>query len=46
VLELTQEEYLFAGTPYVWRTALAAAGLVVLTFFSGTDPNAFIYFKF
>ena len=46
VLERTKEEYLFAGSPYAWRTALAAVALLVLTFFSGTDPNAFIYFQF
>jgi hypothetical protein len=46
VLERSHAEYPFAHAHYVWRTSLAAAGLVVLAFFSGIDPNAFIYFKF
>jgi D-alanyl-lipoteichoic acid acyltransferase DltB (MBOAT superfamily) len=45
-LEETGQEYLFAQSPYAVRTALAAAAFVVLTLFSGIDPNAFIYFRF
>ena len=46
VLERTNEEYLFARSPYAYRTSVAAAALLVLAFFSGTDGNAFIYFQF
>ena len=46
VLERSNEEYPFARVHYAWRTALAAAALFVLAFFSGIDPNAFIYFQF
>jgi hypothetical protein len=46
LLEASGQEYPFAQSPYVVRTGLAAASLVVLTFFSGVDPNAFIYFRF
>jgi len=46
VLERTNEEYLFARSPYAYRTSVAAAALLVLAFFTGTDGNAFIYFQF
>jgi len=46
VLERANEEYPFARTPYAYRTGLAAAAVLVLAFFSGTDGNAFIYFQF
>jgi D-alanyl-lipoteichoic acid acyltransferase DltB (MBOAT superfamily) len=46
ILEQTNEEYPFARYHYAYRTSAAAAALVALAFFSGTDPNAFIYFQF
>ena len=46
LLEASGQEYPFAQSPYALRTGLAAASLVILTFFSGVDPNAFIYFRF
>jgi alginate O-acetyltransferase complex protein AlgI len=45
-LERANEEYPFARTPYAYRTGMAAAAVLVLAFFSGTDGNAFIYFQF
>jgi hypothetical protein len=45
-LERSNQEYLFARTPYAYRTVVAAAALLILAFFSGTDGNAFIYFQF
>jgi alginate O-acetyltransferase complex protein AlgI len=50
VADLLQEaanaEYPFAKSPYVYRTALAAAVFLAIAFFSGSHLNAFIYFQF
>jgi hypothetical protein len=39
-------EYSFATAPYAVRTGLAALALLVLAFFSGSNLNAFVYFRF
>jgi hypothetical protein len=46
LLEATGQEYPFATSPYALRTAFAAAALVVLALFSGSNLNAFVYFQF
>jgi D-alanyl-lipoteichoic acid acyltransferase DltB (MBOAT superfamily) len=46
LLESSGQEYPFATSPYALRTALAAAAFVLLAFFSGGSPNAFVYFQF
>jgi hypothetical protein len=46
LLEASHQEYPFATSSYTIRTALAAAALVVLAFFSGSNLNAFVYFQF
>jgi hypothetical protein len=46
LLEASNHEYPFATSPYAVRTALAAAALVVLALFSGSNLNAFVYFQF
>jgi D-alanyl-lipoteichoic acid acyltransferase DltB (MBOAT superfamily) len=46
LLEASNHEYPFAASPYVVRTGLAAAALVVLALFSGSNLNAFVYFQF
>ena len=46
LLEASNHEYPFATSPYALRTALAAAALLVLTLFSGSNLNAFVYFQF
>jgi hypothetical protein len=44
--EAGNQEYPFATAPYAIRTGLAVFVLVVLTFFSGSNLNAFVYFQF
>jgi D-alanyl-lipoteichoic acid acyltransferase DltB (MBOAT superfamily) len=46
LLEASNHEYPFAASPYAVRTGLAAAALVVLALFSGSNLNAFVYFQF
>ena len=46
LLEASGQEYPFATSPYALRTAFAAAALVVLALFSGSNLNAFVYFQF
>src|SRR5712691_12158655 len=46
LLEASNHEYPFATSPYAVRTALAAAAFLVLTLFSGSNLNAFVYFQF
>jgi hypothetical protein len=46
LLEASNDEYPFATAPYAVRTALAAAALLVLALFSGSNLNAFVYFQF
>src|SRR5438477_6283391 len=46
LLEASNHEYPFATSPYAVRTALAAAALLVLALFSGSNLNAFVYFQF
>jgi D-alanyl-lipoteichoic acid acyltransferase DltB (MBOAT superfamily) len=46
LLEANNHEYPFATAPYAVRTGLAAAALVVLALFSGSNLNAFVYFQF
>ena len=45
-LEATDQEYPFANTSYAFRSALAAFAFVALALFSGSNPNAFVYFQF
>jgi alginate O-acetyltransferase complex protein AlgI len=46
LMEAGNEEYPFAKTSYAFRTALATAAFVVLALFSGSNLNAFVYFRF
>jgi len=46
LMEACNDEYPFATAPYFVRTGLAAAALVVLALFSGSNLNAFVYFRF
>jgi D-alanyl-lipoteichoic acid acyltransferase DltB (MBOAT superfamily) len=46
LLEASNQEYPLANAPYALRTALATAALVVLALFSGSNLNAFVYFRF
>src|SRR5438445_7427233 len=46
LLEASNHEYPFAASPYAVRTALAAAALLALALFSGSNLNAFVYFQF
>jgi D-alanyl-lipoteichoic acid acyltransferase DltB (MBOAT superfamily) len=46
LLEASGQEYPFATSPYAVRSAFAAAALVVLALFSGSNLNAFVYFQF
>src|SRR6266850_2744648 len=46
LMEANNEEYPFAKTSYAFRTALATAAFVVLALFSGSNLNAFVYFRF
>jgi alginate O-acetyltransferase complex protein AlgI len=45
-MEAGKQEYPFANTSYAFRTALATAAFVVLALFSGSNLNAFVYFRF
>ena len=46
LLEAGNLEYPFANSSYAFRTALASAALVVLALLSGSNLNAFVYFRF
>jgi len=46
LLEATNHEYPLATSSYALRTGLAAAALLILAFFSGSNLNAFVYFQF
>jgi len=46
LMEAGKEEYPFANTSYAFRTALATTAFVVLALFSGSNLNAFVYFRF
>ncbi len=46
LMEAGNEEYPFANTSYAFRTAVATAAFVVLALFSGSNLNAFVYFRF
>jgi D-alanyl-lipoteichoic acid acyltransferase DltB (MBOAT superfamily) len=46
LLESSNQEYPLATSSYAVRTGLAAAALLVLAFFSGSNLNAFVYFQF
>ena len=49
-VDLLQEagkfEYPFANAPYAIRAGIAVAGFIVLALFSGSNLNAFVYFRF
>lgn len=46
LMEASGDEYPFAKTSYAFRTGLATAALVALAFLSGSNLNAFVYFRF
>ena len=46
LLEAGDLEYPFANSSYAFRTALASTALIVLALFSGSNLNAFVYFRF
>jgi alginate O-acetyltransferase complex protein AlgI len=46
LLEINSDEYPLASAPYVVRTGLAAGALIALALFSGSNLNAFVYFRF
>src|SRR5882762_2025607 len=46
LMEAGNEEYPFAKTSYAFRTAMATAAFLVLALFSGSNLNAFVYFRF
>jgi len=46
LMEASNQEYPFATSSYAFRTALATAAFVVLALFSGSNLNAFVYFRF
>jgi D-alanyl-lipoteichoic acid acyltransferase DltB (MBOAT superfamily) len=46
LLEASNQEYPFANASYAFRTALATASFVLLALFSGSNLNAFVYFRF
>jgi hypothetical protein len=46
LMEAGNQEYPFANTSYALRTALATTAFVVLALFSGSNLNAFVYFRF
>jgi D-alanyl-lipoteichoic acid acyltransferase DltB (MBOAT superfamily) len=46
LMEAGKEEYPFASSSYSFRTALATTAFVVLALFSGSNLNAFVYFRF
>ena len=45
-LEHSQEEYLFERTTPLARVVVGCSALVLITFFSANQANAFIYFQF
>lgn len=46
LLESSGDEYPFAKASYALRTGLATAAFVALAFLSGSNLNAFVYFRF
>ena len=46
LMEASNEEYPFANASYAFRTGLATAAVLVLALFSGSNFNAFVYFRF
>lgn len=46
LMEASGDEYPFARASYAFRTGLATAALVALAFLSGSNLNAFVYFRF
>jgi alginate O-acetyltransferase complex protein AlgI len=46
LMEASNQEYPFANSSCAFRTALATASFVVLALFSGSNLNAFVYFRF
>ncbi len=46
LLEASNQEYPFANSSYAFRTGLATTAFFALAFLSGSNPNAFIYFRF
>jgi D-alanyl-lipoteichoic acid acyltransferase DltB (MBOAT superfamily) len=46
LMEAGNQEYPFANASYAFRTAVAAGAFVVLALFSGSNLNAFVYFRF
>ncbi len=46
LLEGSNQEYPFANASYAFRTGFAALSLFALALFSGSNLNAFVYFRF
>jgi len=46
LMEASGDEYPFAKASYTVRTGIATAALVALAFLSGSNLNAFVYFRF
>jgi len=46
LMETSNQEYPFANASYELRTGLATMALIALAFFSGSNLNAFVYFRF
>jgi alginate O-acetyltransferase complex protein AlgI len=46
LLEGSNQEYLFANASYAFRTGFATLSLIALALFSGSNLNAFVYFRF
>jgi D-alanyl-lipoteichoic acid acyltransferase DltB (MBOAT superfamily) len=46
LMEASNQEYPFANASYELRTGLATMALIALAFFSGSNLNAFVYFRF
>lgn len=46
LMETSNQEYPFANSSYEIRTGLATMALVALAFLSGSNLNAFVYFRF
>src|SRR6267143_2010771 len=46
LMEGSNQEYPFANTSYAFRTGFATLSLIALALFSGSNLNAFVYFRF
>jgi hypothetical protein len=46
LMEGSNQEYPFANASYAFRTGFATLSLIALALFSGSNLNAFVYFRF